>query len=225
MNLELILQEELTEDERNILAQDGERWKRMGAGQHLDDWLSFGPGQLIRRTSAMKVAHTNRPEGRAYNETMRALLRRDGLHTMDKKAMTAVLWLHENAEHLAILREIRSTMTEGERSRLNSPITAQQRVRKVLQRRTKDPDNNPHVSPLADLRHQLLEKTREIAHLQERLAAAENDGSLFDLRSDSIDDIARTIVNTIAPARAKKLADTISAKLKVELMAKAKPAG
>jgi hypothetical protein len=221
MNIELIQQNELTAEQRDVLAQDRERWQRMGAGRHLDDWMAFGPGQLIRRSLAMKIAHTNKPEGRTYTETMRNLLHNDGMHTMDKNSLTAVLWLHENPEHLAILNEIRNTMTEGERSRLNSPITARQRVQKILKKRANKSDDNPHISPLAELRHQLLEKNREIEDLKERLAAAENGGSLFDLKRDKVGDIVATIIGSMSASRVKQLRDGLSTSLK----SKPKPAG
>jgi hypothetical protein len=66
MELESIEQQELTASERTVLAEDRKRWQRMGAGSHLDEWLSFGPGLMIRRHLAMKLAHVNKPEGRGY---------------------------------------------------------------------------------------------------------------------------------------------------------------
>ncbi len=66
MTIDSIAQTELTASERDVLAQDRERWSRLGAGAHLDDWLSFGPGLMIRRRLAMRIAHTNKPEGRGY---------------------------------------------------------------------------------------------------------------------------------------------------------------
>jgi hypothetical protein len=137
-----ILPSELTAEQRGVLALDRERWQRMGRGAHLDDWQAFAPGQLIRRAQAMVIAGTNEPKGRAYNKAIAALLERDGLGTMDRPSLTAVLWLHANPEHLVILNEIISTMTEGERSRLNSPITARQRVQKVLKKRANKSDDD-----------------------------------------------------------------------------------
>src|SRR5437763_15202204 len=77
MNNENIAQSELTEHERTILAEDRERWQRMGAGGHLDDWLKYGPGQLIRRRLAMKLAHTDKQSGPLYTEAMSRLLESD----------------------------------------------------------------------------------------------------------------------------------------------------
>ena len=99
---------------------------------------------------AMRLNHVNRPEGRGYAETLHQLyvdagsiaavranepdeVRRDRNKTMT--TMTAVLWLNEDAQRITILREILADMTPGERSRLNSPITARQRVEKEIKRR------------------------------------------------------------------------------------------
>ena len=38
----------------------------MGAGGHLDDWLAYQPGLMIRRRLAMRLAFTNKPEGKGY---------------------------------------------------------------------------------------------------------------------------------------------------------------
>ncbi len=113
------LQSELTISEREVLEHDRERYKRLGAGAHLDEWMEFYPGLRIRRHLAMKIAHTNRPEGRRYAEALSALYRADGFDTNDKTYMhhlSAVLWINDDPEHIQILREIRDAMTPGERS-------------------------------------------------------------------------------------------------------------
>jgi hypothetical protein len=43
-----------------------------------------------------------------------------------------VLWLGDAPERMQILHELREAMTPGQRSRLNSPITARQRVEAIL---------------------------------------------------------------------------------------------
>jgi hypothetical protein len=64
MTIEDIKQTDLTQAERDVLKADGVRWKRMGNAGHLYDWLAYHPGLSIRRRLAMKMAHTNRPEGK-----------------------------------------------------------------------------------------------------------------------------------------------------------------
>src|SRR5262245_24646325 len=109
MTIQTIKQTELTQSERDVLRDDAERWQRMGAGGHLDDWLAYYPGLAIRRRLAMKLAFTNRPAGKGYVLNFNALMREDGFNTDDKtlmSQMSAVLWLRDDPEHEVILREI-----------------------------------------------------------------------------------------------------------------------
>ena len=105
-------------------------------------------------------------------------------------------------------------MTPGQRSRLNSPITAQQRVETIPQARRSGVDEETvRASPVALLNEQLIARDREIARLKGELAK-HSDGSLFDLKHDSADDIALAIVNDLSAHRAKTPADGILARLK-----------
>jgi hypothetical protein len=225
MTIEDIKRSDLTQNERDILAADTDRWKRMGAGAHLNDWLSFNDGLAIRRRLAMRLAYTNRPVGRGYNERFSALLREDGIDTSDKSAMTAftaVMWLHEEPERLIILREILDSMSPGARARLNSPISARQRVEGVLKARAKGETAEAKVkeSPVALLRKQVADRDREIAALKARLAKAD-DGSLFDLKRDKPDDIAVAIADNINEGKWKSIKKTADERYK----AKSRPAG
>jgi hypothetical protein len=225
MTIEDIKRSDLTQNERDILAADTDRWKRMGAGAHLNDWLSFYDGLAIRRRLAMRLAWTNQPVGRGYNEKFSALMRQDGIDTSDKSALTAftaVMWLHEEPERLTILREILDAMKPGMRARLNSPISARQRVEGVLKARIKGGSAEAKVreSPVALLRKQVADRDREIAALKAKVAKAD-DGSLFDLRRDSADDIARTIADNIGEAKWKGIKKAADERYK----AKSRPAG
>ena len=207
MTIEEIKKTDLTANERNTLADDAERWKRMGAGAHLQDWLNFYPGLDIRRRLAMKLNHTNQPAGRGYNTTFGELMREDGIDYKDeatKTSFTAVLWLHEEPERMAILHEILNAMTPGQRSRLNSPVSARQNVFKVLRARAKGGEAEAKVkdSPVASLKEKVAEQDREIATLKAKLAKA-SDGSRFDLARDTGDDIAKVIVGTVGVTRAR----------------------
>ncbi|MGO8923243.1 MAG: hypothetical protein ACLQF4_09920 [Xanthobacteraceae bacterium] len=216
-----IEQEKLTASERAVLAEDRVRWKRMGAGAHLDDWLAYGNGLMIRRRLAMHIAFVNRPEGKGYAAAFKRLMEHDGLGTMDKTSISAVLWLYDDPQHMTILREIRDTMSVGERARLNSPISARQRVEKILRARAGGTEETMRTAPMTILKKQVAEQNRTIADLQERLAAAEHrDGSLFDLKRDKAEDIVSTIVGVVTEHRATAIARGILAHYK-----KQKPAG
>ena len=77
--------------------------------------------------------------------------------------------------------------------------------------------------PRNPAKQQLAEQNRKIARLEEQLAAAQNDASLFDLRRDSADHIIRVMTDpsTISEHKARTIATGILAGLK----ARSKPAG
>ena len=164
----------------------------------------------------MRVNFTNKPEGRGYTETYGQLLRLAGFDIKDRRLMTtltAIAWLDDNLERMTILREILDAMTPGERSRLNSPISARQRVEGVLKARSGGTEERLRSSPIAILKQHNLELARQLAHAEERLAAADA-GSLFDLKKDSAADIARVICETVTPSRARNIADAIRQRVK-----------
>jgi len=82
---------DLTQSERGVLKDDAARWKREPSRMRLDDWLTYLPGLLIRRTLAMRLAHVNRPEGKGYALAFAQLMKADGLDTMEKTSISAAL--------------------------------------------------------------------------------------------------------------------------------------
>jgi hypothetical protein len=213
MSMEEIKLSELTANEREVLAADKERWQRMGGGSHLNDWMAYADGLHIRRRLAMRTAFVNRPEGKGYAIAFNQLMKADGIGTTDSKTMTsfrAVMWLNEDPERMTILRETLDVMSPGERSRLNSPITARQRVEKVLKARQGGTEDKLKVSPVAVLKAKLLKLTHE-----------NDDSSLFDLKRDSGDDIGRVIADTISESKFKTIVKAATARFK----AKQSPAG
>jgi len=78
--------------------------------------------------------------------------------------------------------------------------------------------SDARVSPMVLLKRELNERIREIAHLQERLAYADQ-GSLFDLKKDSTKDMAAVVVNTITLSKADAFADDIKAAIKAKRQA------
>jgi hypothetical protein len=169
-------------------------------------------------------------EGRGYVEAFSQLMQADGIDTRNKSEMTiftAVLWLHAEPERMAILREILDGMTAMQRARLNSPISARQRVEGILKARAKGgseaekAEGKLRESPLALARQQLVEKDREIAALRARIAKSE-EGSLFDLRNDSAESIINVMLGYSSDHRATTIAKGILEGVKKR---KRKPAG
>jgi hypothetical protein len=226
MTIADIKRTELVQNEREILAADTERWQRMGAGAHLNDWLAYYDGLAIRRRLAMKIAHTNAPIGQRYSEAYSQLMRDDGFDTSDKSAMsafTAVLWLGDNPERMTILREILSAMTPGQRARLNSPISARQRVDAVLKARTRGKEETIKESPVAMLKRQIAERDRKIAELEAKFARGGE--SLFDLKQDSAADIGRAQADNISETKFDAICKAAKARYREKAKARQTPAG
>jgi hypothetical protein len=202
MTTEAIKQTELTQSERDVLVDDRKRWRSMGAGAHLDEWLAYYPGFDIRRRLAMRIAHTNQPIGKNYAVAFAQLMKDDSLDTMDKTSVSAVLWLRDDPEHERILREIRQTMTPGQRSRLNSPISARQRVERVVKvreaaRAARDTGapSEAGAPKKETVKDNLL---RELEELRGKCETMKNSGgSLFDLQDTPVATIARDIAEEL----------------------------
>ena len=74
---------------------------------------------------------------------------------------------------MKVLRELREAMPPGQRSRLNSPITARQRVEAILQARRHGVEESVKTSPVALLKEAMVEQAREIVELKQKLAKHE----------------------------------------------------
>jgi hypothetical protein len=170
----------------------------MGSGAHLEEWLTVGEAVLVLRHLAMRIAYVNEPKGRGYNEAFAQLIQHHGYHNLDKQSITCTLWLLDNPRHRMVLRETLDAMEPGPRSRLNSPISARQRVEKVLKSRAAGTEERMKESPVALLKKQIADKDREIADLKTKVARS---GSLFDLKQDDAVSIGRIIGETVSEGR------------------------
>ena len=177
---------ELPHDEREILVSARELGKSIAKGRHLDEWLLLAEAQKIRSRLAMRLAQTNHRTGAAYTKYLHRVLQHAGIDTKDKKIMsslTALSWLvdDEHSERLEILQKRRASMSQGELSRMNSPITARTFVQKVLKPRVPVP----------------ARQDEPVGNIDEKFADYFN--------SDSDEDIAATMIG-IDALKAKRVA-------------------
>jgi hypothetical protein len=193
-------EDELTDEERAVLAADLERLSRLGAGAHLDDWLAFGQGHIsIIRKQAMRRATTAAPKGTRYNAEYKRLMEHYGFSNLDQDmriALGHVAWLYEKPERLETLKRIREAMTPGQRARLNAPITARQRVTKAL----RPPTNGAARPRRATVRERLAETEAKLAAAEAKIAEL-TDGTLFaefDLRRSTAAEIGTAIAGNIS---------------------------
>jgi hypothetical protein len=110
-------------------------------------------------------------------------------------------------EHLPDILEMRVGWTPTERAKINHPTSMAQRLREFLNRAPAEAPRR-NVSPMALLKDKNEQLQRVNLDLSERLASAEArdaGGSLFDLKRDTAEDIARTIADTISEGKWKAI--------------------
>jgi len=174
--------------------------KRIKNGDHWLDWLAVGEFLIVGRLQAMRRAGTNQPVGSAYNRAFGTWLdEHQEFRMLDKATRNHAMWAAENRDAIERWRE---TLAQNVRARINHPTTmkrawdAANKVREVSAE-----------TPAVETKAQKLE--REIVRLSEENHAlkkrAEIDGSLFDLKKDTIEEIARAIAGNVSPSRLKSL--------------------
>jgi hypothetical protein len=224
MSIEGIISE-LPAELRLRLDRDAERAKLMFAGAHLQDWLDYEVSFQGIRTEAQRITFSNQPRGRAYNEMVGQLMKHYGFDHLDGGSVTAVLWLtdqepkyfdvarNQYVTRKEILDGILRALKPGPRSRLASPISARQRVAKGIEelaaREAKaksagdeaeaDTGEKP-PSKLKQTEQKLAKVEQEKLALEEKLKR-KDDGSLFDLRRDSAEDIVSVMLAHVSPPK------------------------
>jgi hypothetical protein len=186
--------------------------QHLGGGGQLDDWIRLYDGLAIRRRLAMRIAFTNQPKGKRYTHALSQIYKSEGFDIADKVmmgALTAVLWLGDDQERIAILHEIRSEMSPGERARLNSPVSARRRIKETLDARAQQANPPPRPpTPLQAAKRMIADLQGELEEVKAQLARSE-DGSLFDLRNDTAEAIATAVVANVNTHKAEAIAKSV----------------
>jgi flagellar motility protein MotE (MotC chaperone) len=227
----------LSPREQETVAAGAAQWKELGTGAHLQQWLRLQPGLLILRRIAMRRSNSNRPIGVRYTEQFRLLMQRagfTGLQPNEAKQqtdqITALLWLAEPlqpGEPQARMERLESLLAKTallERARLNMPTSARAKVTDSFreEREAKEraatglpPPDEPaeRTSKLKQTEHSLAQALQRVHQLEEQLKRKE-DGSLFDLKHDSTDDIVATIAANISTHKAEAIAKGLLVQVK-----------
>ena len=173
-----------------------EAWRRLSSGHTRQDWLLVGKACLLLRIEAMRTAHTNRPEGRRYNQEYSGLLKANGFDGVDKATRSKLFFLLDN---IAEIEGWLATVPANKRLELNHPHTIWRAYQRTI---TKKPDDNKKPSHVERLTTSLIESQEENAKLKRE---AER-GAPFT-RQDTARDIAGVIFRTVlAPSKAREVA-------------------
>ena len=156
--------------------------ERIKTGTHWADWMYVADGLMVGRAKAMRHAGTNQPIGSAYNKAFgNWMADRPWARELDKATRNHAFWC---ADHRSEIEEWRAGLAQNQRALLNHPTT----VRRKYEAAHKDEVKNPlkvketKTEALVRENEDLWAKVKKLEHQVES-----GDGSLFDLRRDSIE--------------------------------------
>jgi hypothetical protein len=97
-----------------------EALERLSTGRDCSDWQKVGAALAAGRTEAMRIANTNKPEGKIYNQAFGDVLKREQLGTdrLDSATRNQLLQIVKNQPAIEKWRE---TLDPAHRLRLNHP--------------------------------------------------------------------------------------------------------
>ena len=175
-----------------------EAWTRLTSCQSWNDWLLVGEALLVGRTECMRVAHTNKPEGRRYNEEFSSWLKATKFDGIDKSTRSR---LFECLTCRSDIEKWRKTLPTSERLKLNYPTAVLRRWRNTQVRKPNDAEPKP--SAMAKLKTANIELQEQIHRLQR-----DSEHSVPFTPRDTPKDIAGYVWRTIheAPKLARSIA-------------------
>lgn len=152
---------------------------------------NLGEGLMIGRIRAMREAGVNKPAGKGYNRAYGEWMStRHWARELDKPTRAHLFWCMDHRNKIEAWRD---TLAQNERARLNHPSAMKRRYEAAHV--VKEGDAKPTVqSPMAKLKAEIVRLEEEKIALRKR---ADADGSLFNLKTDRVADIANTIAGTV----------------------------
>jgi hypothetical protein len=191
---------ENTKSEATIIQNAQGAWNRLRIGLTWHDWTTVGAAHVIGRATAMRDAHTNKPEGRGYNAAFAAWARKYGFD-LDKGDRAR---LFQVMGHLAEIEAWLAQRSPTERLQLNHPSTVWRRWKAATAQ--PKPDAEPKPSPMQKLKDEL------IAVIEERdryKAAVERGGGDLWCKTDRVKDITKVMIDQLGKPKAERVAREI----------------
>jgi hypothetical protein len=198
-----------TESEARKEALAAEADGRIQRGAHWSDWMYIADGFAVGRDKAMRVAGTNRPFGKAYTRAFAEWAStKPWVKNYDKGTRSNLLWC---ADHRSEVEAWRETLAQNERAKLNHPTNLKRRYDAAhALRGARDP-----AAPKKETKVEALTRENEALWSKNKSLErrAESDGSLFDLRRDSIEAIVDVIAGNVPLGRFQSLQRAMTSKL------------
>ena len=180
-------------------------WDNLKKGASWDDWKAISRRLSDGRVAAMAKAGTNQPIGKTYNKAFSDWLdARPWAREIDKASRNQAMWCAEND---AAIEKWRETVGLSQRLMMNHPGTLKRNFERMMV------DKDKEKKPETETKAQKVERELEAlaAERDKWKRQAERDGSLFDLKVDSIKIIVDTIAQNMTEWRFGELVKAIVA--------------
>jgi hypothetical protein len=196
-----------SEARKERLAEEAE--ERIRRGAHWADWTYVADGFAVGRAKAMRAAGTNQPYGKAYTRTFGEWLAdRPWTRHIDTGTRSVLLWV---ADHRSEVEAWRETLAQNERAKLNHPTALKRRYDAAHKIARADPNTAKKETGREALVRENEDMWAKVKKLEHQVESG--DGSLFDLRRDSIESIVDVIAGTIPVGRFQSLQRAMTNKL------------
>jgi hypothetical protein len=118
-----------------------EALERLSTGRDWSDWQKVGAALAAGRTEAMRIANTNRPKGKTYNQAFGDVLKREQLDTdrLDSATRNQLLQIEQN---LSAIEEWREKLDAAQRLRLNHPSAIWRNWQRTVKGSGRDEQSN-----------------------------------------------------------------------------------
>ena len=182
---------------------------RIKSGAHWTDWMYIADGIAVGQSKAMRDTGTNKPYGRAFTRAFGDWLKtRPWANRYDKGTRSNLLWA---VDHRSEIEAWRDMLAQNERDKMNHPTVLRRRFEAAHKVAAVNPDTPKKETGKEALVRENTDLWAKVKNLEHQIEAG--DGSLFDLRKDSIQSIVNVIAGSIPLGRFISLQRAMTEKL------------
>lgn len=192
-------------DKASRLLSDEARaaWVVIGSGVGWDKWLAVGLGLEECRRLALERASANDMKSPKAKKEMAKVLEAEQLDRIDKGDRSVLLPVIAD---LPAITAWRDKLTTTERMRFNRPQVLMRRFKKATTMSPPKPENGGEPPEPRGYKAQYQIAETQISALKQRL---KTQGSLFNLHTDTPDEIAAAVVGNVLASRAERIARAV----------------
>ena len=182
-------------------------WARLRTHSTWQDWKAVGAAHVIGRATAMRDAHTNKPEGRGYNAAFAAWARKFGFADLDKGDRSRLFQVMDHLVEIEAWLEKLNLKNSAKRLSLNHPTS----VLRNWKAATAEKSSEPKTLPVQKLKDELIAVIEERDRYKREI---ERGGGDVWTPEDTPKVIAKIMLGKLSKSKAENVAREILKALK-----------